>query len=347
MTSRRSPRVSAQAHQLNAKALSKALKKLAKTLGGSDNETSKAMEMLHIDATEELNLTSVEGIVQALKDKEMARWHLPFSVLGRGANAQVLKLDKNIHVYLGNRANGNSDNASCDNTSSERASSSSTNGQPRSVASKDLAIKFGSWSSQAAFEREVQMQRMAAESHLAPEVFFARWMGSMGGGSTSVNRGIMGMQCLSQPTFFTWLRWRSRAMREESGKKGDDAKWLIDPAIVRLPIYLKWRHEIVRIRKGIKAKKIIHGDLHQMNFVFHVAGFCQPGSREYFKVHNDPERKRRLMEAIEQGPAGPAKLYMVDFGRARKVNGIILRALHSIFLGEQRLPDPEMEPRSD
>ena len=88
MTSRRSPRVSAQAHQLNAKALSKALKKLAKTLGGSDNETSKAMEMLHIDATEELNLTSVEGIVQALKDKEMARWHLPFSVLGRGANAQ-------------------------------------------------------------------------------------------------------------------------------------------------------------------------------------------------------------------------------------------------------------------
>ena len=220
MTSRRFPRVSAQAHQLNAKALGKALKKLAKTLGGSDNETSKAMEMLHIDATEELNLTSV-------------------------------------------------------------------------------------------------------------------------------NRGIMGMQCLSQPTFFTWLRWRSRAMREESGKKGDDAKWLIDPAIVRLPIYLKWRHEIVRIRKGIKAKKIIHGDLHQMNFVFHVAGFCQPGSREYFKVHNDPERKRRLMEAIEQGPAGPAKLYMVDFGRARKVNGIILRALHSIFLGEQRLPDPEMEPRSD
>lgn len=50
---------------------------------------------------------------------------------------------------------------------------------------------------------------------------------------------------------------------------------LIDPAVMRLPIYLVWAQEISRIKKAHKAMNIFHGDVHQMNFVFHVDGFGQ------------------------------------------------------------------------
>lgn len=133
-------------------------------------------------------------------------------MLGRGANASVLKLDESMHVYLGSPAPANSE------------VSSSNVEAPMTVSSEHLAIKFGSWPSQAAFEREVQIQRVAAEAGLAPKVFFSRWLGPVGRRSSG-NRGMLGMQCLSQPTFFTWLRWLSKEISDSCGKTLKEQEW--------------------------------------------------------------------------------------------------------------------------
>jgi hypothetical protein len=50
------------------------------------------------------------------------------------------------------------------------------------------------------------------------------------------------------------------------------------------------------------------------------------------------------MDAIALGPSGPARLLIIDFGRARYVKGRLAWLVEDLFGGGRRMVDPTKVP---
>jgi hypothetical protein len=384
---------------LNSTALRKAVKKLDKQLTPAERAGMMRARFDPLALTDPTRTSrgeaSVGGVVRALADPEL-RAKLPFEPLGHGANAKVWLASLGlVQGVLGGGAGGEP-------------------GRSSAVGAARLAIKDGVWRSEADFNTEVTVQERAASVGVAPQVYFWRWLGR--GDAGGYGRGVIGMARLSQPSFFQWLRWLTVQKRREAAaaaalnprnvwksiaaapKSFAPAEdWLIDPAVLKLPLVARWRREVRRLQAELRRLNIAHGDVHDMNFVFHVvgedgdahagrdaeaagaadaeigviasaaaasaapkllvrepaaassgvaarpttsaAGSSSAPSDELADLLRSKRRKYRLMDAIAQGPGGPASLYVIDFGSARMIKGRVAWLLHDLVGGGYRMAD--------
>mmetsp|Transcript_30574 Transcript_30574/g.93577 ORF Transcript_30574/g.93577 Transcript_30574/m.93577 type:complete len:496 (-) Transcript_30574:658-2145(-) len=258
---------------INATALRKAVKKLDKHLTEEERSgimRTKFKPLAIIDPSHtSTGEASVGGIMRALVDPNIGE-RVEMETIGSGGNAKVLLLGNKINAI--HRAPTSEEHAQCCNLASRKM-----------VGAAQVAIKDGNWSSRANFEAEVSTQERAALAGVAPEIFFCRWLGANPrlGSRSSAGRGIIGMERLSQPSFFQWLRWltierrRELAARPKVGWRAlasvnEEETWLIDPIVMKQPIVLLWRKEAKRLQAELRQLRIAHGDIHDMNFVFHV-----------------------------------------------------------------------------
>lgn len=384
---------------LNSTALRKAVKKLDKQLTPSERAGMMRARFDPLVVTDPTRTNrgeaSVGGVVRALADPEL-RAKLPMKPIGEGANAKVWLASLGMVQGVLGRGEGRG---------AERPGPRVT-----AVGAADLAIKDGVWRSEAEFVAEVTVQERAASVGVAPQIYFWRWLGHSTPGSTG--RGVIGMARLSQPSFFQWLRWltvqrhrQKAACSAHSGWRSlvtaPAGEWLIDPAVLKLPLVARWRCEARRLQTELRRLNISHGDVHDMNFVFHIPGEhndtelvlaggaeagagggedgggsdAQDGAGAVVEAARDAlgglglaapssgvgglipagggssaadelaallrskARKYRLMDAIAQGPGGPARLFVIDFGSARMIKGRVAWLLHDLIGGGYRLAD--------
>jgi hypothetical protein len=396
---------------LNSTALRKAVKKLDKQLTPSERAGMTRARFDPLAVTDPTHTSrgeaSVGGVVRALADPAL-RAKLPIQPIGHGANAKVWLASLAVVPGAWGRGEG---------------------GQPKrcgsciaAMGATHLAIKDGVWRSEADFVAEVTVQERAASAGVAPQVYFWRWLGRADSGTAG--RGVIGMARLTQPSFFQWLRWLTvQRRRQEAAARANhrwrgivsppSEEWLIDSAVLKLPIVARWRGEAKRLQAELRRLNIAHGDVHDMNFVFHVPGedgdadladpvrggeagggqggaasseedgcgarvcagvavggasaatdggkmapagaaACQTPARgggpipageggllfdEQSTLLRSKVRKSRLMEAIAQGPGGPARLFVIDFGCARMIKGRVAWLLHDLVGGGYRLAD--------
>lgn len=206
-----------------------------------------------------------------------------------------------------------------------------------------MALKQGRWADRSAFEREVELQSAAAAAGLAPRIFFSTWLG--GSGKDAI--GLISMQRLSQPTFFKWLIWQTEAHRDtlrSAAARARSQEYLVDPKVAKSPLYKTWAAEARRLRAGLRTLGIAHGDVHENNLVFHVEAETCPTDEEMASDDGRTARKKRLLDAIALGPSGPARLLMIDFGRAKSVKGRLAWLMEDVFGGGRRMVDPTQVP---
>jgi len=192
-------------------------------------------------------------------------------------------------------------------------------------------------------EREVELQSAAAAAGLAPRIFFSTWLG--GSGKDAI--GLISMQRLSQPTFFKWLIWQTEAHRDtlrSAAARARSQEYLVDPKVAKSPLYKTWAAEARRLRAGLRTLGIAHGDVHENNLVFHVEAETCPTDEEMASDDGRPARKKRLLDTIALGPSGPARLLIIDFGRAKSVKGRLAWLMEDVFGGGRRMVDPTQVP---
>lgn len=205
--------------ELNATAVRKGVKKLDKALtdaerlevlGWRDSRPVRIADPMDVSRSG----ATVGGLVRVLQDSE-ARARMPLEELGRGAFATVHALAPGVKLHHSGSWAGGVD-------------------AEKGGAGPSVAIKHGHWSSQAAFEREVALQRAAAGAGVAPCVYFSRWLGGPLG-----KNGVVGMARLTSPSFFRWLCWETRELASAKARGG----WLIHPSLSKQPIVCTWRAE--------------------------------------------------------------------------------------------------------
>ena len=95
----------------------------------------------------------------------------------------------------------------------------------------------------------------------------------------------------------------------------------------------------------LRSLNIAHRDGHEMNLMFHVldVNHYEPPTADSSaaEVAAAQEAKARILTAIRKGPgAAHARLFVIDFGRAKTVRGRLGWAIEYLVSG-RRLPDPE------
>jgi len=216
------------------------------------------------------------------------------------------------------------------------------------VPLNSVIVKVGKWKRVADLYAEVDIQRTANELGLAPAVYDFAVVGKAGAKVS----GVVVMQRLTQPTYYRWLHWISREHRRSCGQGA--GSWSIDRDALQLPAAKAWEHEAVRLRKALRTSGINHGDWHERNLVFDVpevrerffdmesprdCGDGEGGEAEYKSL------KHVMIEAIQAGPeAGRARLYVIDFGEARRIESAIEQRCAWAFFSRRIVDDSEEAP---
>jgi hypothetical protein len=200
----------------------------------------------------------------------------------------------------------------------------------------DIVVKLGRWDSAKDFVDEVDLQGVAHAAGCAPRVLHSHYELD----ATGKALGVLAMERLTQPTVFRWLHWLTRA-------NGQPASWTISSKALHLPIVAEWLVEVNRLSAALVRAGVKHGDWHERNLVFDVP---EVKALTAIGVEESPLEHHAIIEAMLDAigagvKAGRARLYVIDYGGAKRLRGTTERWC-AAWCMDRRIVDADEEPPS-